>query len=500
MKGSWYKWGTIIYFFENFKRKKNINFQIIELIFISIFYNASKEFTFARISRKKLLIEPSVWREDDTKGGPLSTFLRISRKKKIYFQNIKPIFNSIFYKEFTRFTFARISRIKLLFQPPVSREVDTKGGPLSTFLRISRKKKILIFIIFNSFLLVYFIMSPTSLLSLEYLEKNYFLNPLFEGKMWQSGDPYLLFENLKRKKNINFQNIKFIFNSIFYYGTKDFTFARISRKKLLFEPSFWREDDTKGRPLSTFVRISREKKILIFKILNSFLILYFIKSPKSLLSLLYLEKYYFLNPPFERKMIQRGDPYLLFWEFQEKKNIYFQNIKLIFNSIFYKELKRFTFARISLKKLLFEPSFWRKDDTKGGPLSTFLRISREKKILIFKILNTFLLVYFIMSPTSLLSLEYLEQNYFLNHLFEGKMIQRGDPYLLFWEFQEKKNIYFQNIKPIFNSIFYKEFKSFTFARISLIKNYFFNPLFEGNFIQRGDHYLPFWEFQEKKKY
>ena len=62
-----------------------------------------------------------------------------------------------------------------------------------------------------------------------------------------------------------------------------------------------------------------------------------------------------------------------------KKNINFQHIKLIFNSIFYKESKEFAFARISRKKLHFEPSVLRKDDTKGGPLSTFLRMSREKK-------------------------------------------------------------------------------------------------------------------------
>ena len=136
-----------------------------------------------------------------------------------------------------------------------------------------------------------------------------------------------------------------------------------------------------------------------------------------------------------KQTIQMGDPYLLFWEFQEKKNINFQNIKLILNSIFYKESKEFSFARIYRKKLLFEPSVWREGDTKRRPLSTLLTISREKKILIFKILNSLLIVYFIKSPKSLLSLEYLEKNYFLNPLFEGKMIQRGDHYVLFWEFQ-----------------------------------------------------------------
>ena len=62
-----------------------------------------------------------------------------------------------------------------------------------------------------------------------------------------------------------------------------------------------------------------------------------------------------------------------------------------------------------------------------------------KKILIFKILKSFLIVNFMKSPKNLFSLEYLEKNYFLNPLFEGKMIQRGDPYLLFREYQEKKN-------------------------------------------------------------
>ena len=83
---------------------------------------------------------------------------------------------------------------------------------------------------------------------------------------------------------------------------------------------------------------------------------------------------------------------------REKKNINFENIKPIFNSIFNKEFKGYTFARIFRKKLLFETSVWREDDTQGGPLSTFLTISGEKKILIFKILNRFLIVYLIENP------------------------------------------------------------------------------------------------------
>ena len=203
-----------------------------------------------------------------------------------------------------------------------------KGETLIYFFENFKRKKILIFKILNSFLIVYFIKSPKSLLLLEYLEKNYFLNPLFQGKMIQRGDAYLLFWEFQERKNINFQNNKLIFNNIFYKESKEFT-----------------------------------------------------------ISLKYLEKNYFLNTLFEGNMIQRGDAYLLFWEFQEKKNINFQNIKLTFNSIFYKESKEFTFAEISWKELLLEPSFWKQHDTKGGPLSNFLRISREKNILIFKILN-----------------------------------------------------------------------------------------------------------------
>ena len=143
--------------------------------------------------------------------------------------------------------------------------------------------------------MVYFLKSPKSLLSVEYLEKNYFLNPRFEGKMIQRGDPYLLFCELQEKKNINFQNIKLIFNIIFYKESKEF------------------------------------------------------------LSLEYLEKRYFLNPLFEGNMSQRGTLIYFFANFKKKKYINFQNIELIFNSIFYKKSKEFTFAGISRKKICFEP-------------------------------------------------------------------------------------------------------------------------------------------------
>ena len=196
-------------------------------------------------------------------------------------------------------------------------------------------------------------------------------------------DPYLLFENFKKKNNFNFQNIKLIFNSIFYKESKEFTFARISRKKLLFETSVWREDDTKGGPLSTVLRISREKKILIFKILNSFLIVYFIKSPKSLHSQKYLERNYFLNTLFEGKMIQWEDPYLPNWEFQEEKNYNFQNIKLIFNSMFYKESKEFTFGSNISKKITFWTPCLKGRWYKGGTLIYFFENFKRQNLLIF---------------------------------------------------------------------------------------------------------------------
>ena len=98
-----------------------------------------------------------------------------------------------------------------------------------------------------------------------------------------------LFENFKGKKIINFQKIKLYFNSIFCREFKEIIFVEISRIKLLFEPSLGRVDDTKGVPLSTCLRISREKKFLINKNLYSNLIVYYIESLKSIFSLEYLE-------------------------------------------------------------------------------------------------------------------------------------------------------------------------------------------------------------------
>ena len=127
-KGRWYKWGTLIYFFENFKSKKDINFRNIKLIFDSIFYKESKVFTFARISRKNYFLKPLLkgrW----YKGGTLIYFFEnFKRKKNIHFQNIKHIFDSIIYKESKEFTLARISRKKLLYEPSVWIEDYTKVG------------------------------------------------------------------------------------------------------------------------------------------------------------------------------------------------------------------------------------------------------------------------------------------------------------------------------------------------------------------------------------
>ena len=83
-----------------------------------------------------------------------------------------------------------------------------------------------------------------------------------------------LFENFKGKKNINFQKIKLIFNSIFYIYLNDYIFVEKSRLKLLSEPSVRGVVDTMGGPSSTCLKISREKKKIIFKKLNSILILY----------------------------------------------------------------------------------------------------------------------------------------------------------------------------------------------------------------------------------
>ena len=74
-----------------------------------------------------------------------------------------------------------------------------------------------------------------------------------------------------------------------------------------------------------------------------------------------------MNPPEKPILIQRGFPYELNSKFFEKKYINFQKTKLILNTIFYREINKYTFVGITRKKLLIKPS--RKSDiiTKGGP-------------------------------------------------------------------------------------------------------------------------------------
>ena len=49
------------------------------------------------------------------------------------------------YRDCRKYIFVIIIRKKLLFEPSVGREFDTKGVPLSTYLGIFRKNKVLIF-------------------------------------------------------------------------------------------------------------------------------------------------------------------------------------------------------------------------------------------------------------------------------------------------------------------------------------------------------------------
>ena len=200
LKGRWYKGGTLIYFFSNFKRKKNINFQNIKLVFNSIFHEESNNFSFARISRKNYFLNPLFEGKMIQRVDPYQLFYKYQGKNNINFQHIKLIFNSIFYEESKEFTFSRISRKKLLFEPSVWRENDTKGEPLLTFLRISSKKKILIFKVLNSFLIVYFIKSPNTFLSLDYLEKITFWTLFSKGRWYKGGTLIYFFENFKRRK------------------------------------------------------------------------------------------------------------------------------------------------------------------------------------------------------------------------------------------------------------------------------------------------------------
>ena len=84
---------------ENFKGKININFPKIIFIFNSIFYKGLKEYSFVVIFRKKLFFEPSLRRVVDTTGGGgtlINLIENFKRKKNINFQKTKLILNRVF--------------------------------------------------------------------------------------------------------------------------------------------------------------------------------------------------------------------------------------------------------------------------------------------------------------------------------------------------------------------------------------------------------------------
>ena len=56
-----------------------------------------------------------------------------------------------------------------------------------------------------------------------------------------------------------------------------------------------------------------------------------------------------MNPVEKPTVVQRVYPYELNWKFLEKKNIIFQKTKLILNSIFYREMNKYTFVGITGK-------------------------------------------------------------------------------------------------------------------------------------------------------
>ena len=59
------------------------------------------------------------------------------------------------------------------------------------------------------------------------------------------GDLYQIYWEFIGKKNINFQKTKHNLNSTFHRELKEYVFVWISRKKILFDTSFWRVVDDK---------------------------------------------------------------------------------------------------------------------------------------------------------------------------------------------------------------------------------------------------------------
>ena len=74
------------------------------------------------------------------------------------------------------------------------------------------------------------------------------------------GDPYQLFWEFIRKKNINFQKTKIILTSTFHRELKDYFLVGISRKKLLFDTSFEGYMNIRGDPYQLYSKFIGKKK------------------------------------------------------------------------------------------------------------------------------------------------------------------------------------------------------------------------------------------------
>ena len=71
----------------------------------SSIYRDCKIYIFLLIIRKKLLFEPSVRREFETKGIPLSTYLVIFRKNKVLFSINYLNLNSMLFRDCKKYIF-----------------------------------------------------------------------------------------------------------------------------------------------------------------------------------------------------------------------------------------------------------------------------------------------------------------------------------------------------------------------------------------------------------
>ena len=84
----------------------------------------------------------------------------------------------------------------------------------------------------------------------------------------------------------------------------------------------------------------------------------------------YFEKHYFLNPLSKGRLIKGWTLINLIENFEGKQNINFSKTLLILNSVFYIELKVYSFVGLFRKPLVFQPPLKSAIDTKGVPLST----------------------------------------------------------------------------------------------------------------------------------